>query len=299
MTRCVQVVIAVAVAACHRAPPARERVLTPLPASASAIAVAEGTALTGPELSPAIDRARALVPARLGCVIEAALASREIALAVDHGDVVLAIDTAAEVNCPELGQVAPGLWIATVGQVSPVDSTAASVWSSPRWARARPYLLEAPLAFAADLGDRHVIAAAQPDPFRAWVTIDRPGAPQAIAHPEQIDVDELAPFARTLLGMADAPAAPPLPHPPLDVTVPSLAAIHIEATPVAASGDILGIRLAADAPPLRRGDIVLGIDGTPVHTPDEFVRATSRAHGRVTIAVRRDGTDLVLHVGPE
>jgi hypothetical protein len=291
----VQLVIVVAVAACHRGPSPRERVLTVLPGAAVAIAVADGSALADPGLRPVVDRARALVPARLGCVIDAALASRTTALAIDHGDVVVAIDASGEVNCPELAKVAPGLWIATVGQAAPVDRHA-SAWASPRWARAQPYLVDAPLAFAAELHDRHVIAAAQAEPFQAWVAIDRPGLPQAIVHPERIDLDDLAPVLRTLLALDDAPPPAAPAHAPVVISVHSLAAIHVEAAPVVASGDLLGLRLTADAPPLRRGDIVLGVDGTPVRSPDEFVRALGHRNA-VTIAVRRDGKDQVFHVG--
>jgi hypothetical protein len=80
-------------------------------------------------------------------------------------------------RCPALSQRARGLWIATLGAG---PAATASALDDPRFSRARPYLAASPLA-AVVLGDVHVLAAAQPEPFDAWVAIDATGDADPIA----------------------------------------------------------------------------------------------------------------------
>lgn len=232
--------VGLAVAACHRpAPTARERVLAGLPADAIAVAAADGRALSHPRIRGALDAAAARWPAGLGCLVDAAIASDAVGLAVDRaGDVIVIAALPRPPRCPALSQREPGLWIATLG-AGPSGATG-SVLDDPRFARARPYLASAPIAAAA-IGDVHVVAAVQPDPLDAWVAIDVPGGADAIARdaaaliarlarepataalagrlrssrpgPTQLVVrltgaldGELAAAVRTVLAWADAPA---------------------------------------------------------------------------------------------
>ncbi|TMQ08976.1 MAG: hypothetical protein E6J90_05940 [Deltaproteobacteria bacterium] len=172
-------------AACHRqGPTARERVLAGLPADAVAVVAADGRALSHPRLRAVLDAAAVRWPSSLGCVVDAAVASDAVAATLDRaGNVTVIAALPRPPRCPALSQRAPGLWIATLG----AGPAATGGLDDPRFARARPYLLASPIA-AAVLGDVHVLAAAQPEPFDAWVAIDVPGDadPVARAIAEQI-----------------------------------------------------------------------------------------------------------------
>src|SRR5215216_2164927 len=77
------VVISMHFLACaERTPTARERALGQLPSDAQMVAAADGPALAGPTFRRLIDVARPHVPAKLGCVIDAALTSQAGALAL-------------------------------------------------------------------------------------------------------------------------------------------------------------------------------------------------------------------------
>lgn len=163
--------VAAAVAACHRpAPTPRERVLAGLPGDAVAVAVADGRALSHPRIRGVLDVAAARWPASLGCVVDAAVASDAIGLAVDRASNITVLAALPRPpRCPALSQRAPGLWIATLG--AGPSAGAPAVLEDPRFVRARPYLETSPVA-AVVLGDVHLLAAAQPDPLDAWVAID-------------------------------------------------------------------------------------------------------------------------------
>ena len=59
--------------------------------------------------------------------------------------------------------------------------------------------------------------------------------------------------------------------------------------------DIVGIRLSEDAEVLlRRGDVIMGLDGHRITSATQLHELARHASERTTLAVRRDGTDLVL-----
>ncbi|HEY0482665.1 MAG TPA: hypothetical protein VGD37_34320 [Kofleriaceae bacterium] len=176
---------------CHgRAPTPRERVLAGLPADVEAVAVADGRALSHPRVRGVLDVLAARLPASLGCLVDAAVASEAVGVAIDRASNITALVALRQPpRCAALSQREPGLWIATLGAG---PATAASVLDDPRFARARPYLETSPIAGVA-LGDLHVLAAAQPEPFDAWVTIDVPGGADPIA---QAVAEQLAKLQR-------------------------------------------------------------------------------------------------------
>lgn len=136
---------------------------------------------------------------------------------------------------------------------------------------------------------------------------------QVVVRAHAIGDDELATLARAFAAAIDAPPPPPA-RPPLAcptgvtrcvdashyevVTVADrLLALAAPSEPVVSAGAIVGLRLTADADfLLRRGDILLGIDGSPVRSPADLQRAAARVHRVATIAFRRDGADFVVHL---
>jgi|SRR5882672_2614712 len=182
--------------ACPRAAPTpRERVLAGLPGDAIAVVAADGRALSHPRIRGALDAVAARWPASLSCVVDAAIASDAVAATVDRaGNTALLVALPRPPRCAALSQRAPGLWIATLGAGPSAQD--ASVLDDPRFARARPYLTGAPIA-AAVAGDVHVLAAAQPDPFDAWVAIDVQGSAEAVAQAVAAQIAQLAREPRT------------------------------------------------------------------------------------------------------
>jgi len=173
VTTCAWVVIFAGIAACsERTLTARERALAQLPTEAQLVAAADGPALARPTFRRLIDVARPHVPAKLGCVLDAALTSEAIALAVDPnvGTTIVIITRAAVASCPALSRIANDSYVATIGDGAVVDK-AKSVLVGTRWARARHYLARDPIAVAY-LGERHVLAVAQPEPIESWIAID-------------------------------------------------------------------------------------------------------------------------------
>lgn len=166
---------AIAVLGCGGdAPSARARVLDKLPAGVTSLVVADGRALT--KLRPFVDVLRAEVPAGLDCVVDAALAGQEVAAGVTpSGDITVALASRSKIECPALSQVEDGLYIATLGGGAP---GAGALAEQPR---ARPFLLDAPVALVTRLGAMRVIGTAKPDPLVAWVSFDAPDAAAATA----------------------------------------------------------------------------------------------------------------------
>src|SRR6185312_10088829 len=168
VSSCRKVVILVTLVACHHTPTARERALALLPAEATVVAAADGTALAG--WRRAVDALRPYAPASFGCVIDEALSADAAALAHgDRGTTVVLVKRTPLAACPALARVADDIYVATIG-----DSTIEHGLASS-WARARPYLATAPIALAADLGSRHVLGAAEAG--AAWLAIDAADAP--------------------------------------------------------------------------------------------------------------------------
>src|SRR5262245_33469027 len=80
---CAKVAISMALAACSGSTPtARERALRQLPSEAQLVAAADGPALATSTFRRVVDVARVHVPAKLGCVIDAALTGEAVAVAV-------------------------------------------------------------------------------------------------------------------------------------------------------------------------------------------------------------------------
>jgi len=194
--------VLVAVAACGRAEPtSRARVLAKIPATASTVVAASGRALAHPRIRGAIDALRPELPISLGCVLDAALASEHVAAGIGRdGAITIAITTRARVTCPALSRLEDGLWLATLGG-DPATADA-SVLAIAELERARPYLMDAPIAAAIALPGALALATAKPEPLEAWLAIDTRGvAPEAMR--EQVagavralaSAPEIAPFA--------------------------------------------------------------------------------------------------------
>jgi hypothetical protein len=110
------------------------------------------------------------------------------------------------------------------------------------------------------------------------------------------DLDKLAPLVTAMIDPPPAVLAPAdlaCPHEVhcADATHWEVATIpDVAGDPVVAAGQVIGIRLTADAAFLRRGDVVLGVDGRPLRAPGKMPRAP------FTLAFRRDGVDRVVHI---
>jgi hypothetical protein len=169
----------VVAAACDRSPPTpRERLLGAIRGDAVTVVVADSRAISHPRVRGVLDVVASHWPTRMGCVLEAAFAGEQAAVSVDAGGSITAlVATASDPKCAALSRREPGLWIATIG-AGPAGATG-SVLDDERFARARPYLMTAPIA-AVSLGEPGAVAAAQPDPLEAWLAIDEPGGARAI-----------------------------------------------------------------------------------------------------------------------
>ena len=231
--------------------------------------------------------------------------------------------------CAALSHYEPDLWIATIGGATPVDDRGASVLGAAAWARAQPYLADAPVAVAAP----HVIATARTEPAEVWIAVDGTPDPALVAawraakldvtsHAGQLVARSHAPSEAdlaqlvhdTLAAIGSPPAATRnaidvrcTPDASLvacsnhTVVVRSLpAALRALAKaadrPVVADGEIVGIRLATDALGLRAGDVILGLDAHRITSADELVRLAASATATGTLAVRRGEIDAGVEV---
>lgn len=339
-----------ALATCaSRTPAERERAVSKLPAHARLIAAADGPALA--PFRPVIDAARPLVPRTLDCVLDAAMTSEAVAVGVTPGvgATVVIVTRAHVARCTPLSRIADDTFVATVGAGSIADSPAASPLGDARWARAKKYLVDDPIAFALAQEDMRALAAAQADPLDAWLAIDAADVPaverairgwierqrttslqpfvdklaietrgnQLLVRSTALDASELASAVAELLRSLDAPAprpaATPFTCPTLGgdivrctdgtrLVVRSLAGalrglVVGQATPVIAGGDVIGIRLGADARMLlRRGDIILGLDGHRITSAAQLRDLAGHVERQATLAVRRDGIDTILEL---
>jgi hypothetical protein len=164
-----------ALGACgSRTPTARERALQELPANAQVIASADGPLLGTPGFRRVIDASRAKIPSDLGCVVDAALTSEAVALAFDSrvGTTIVVVTHAFVGNCSALSNLGGDRYVATIGGGSLVSDRKQSVLGDTQWEWARDYLLTNPIAIAAELPAKRVLAVAQPEPLDGWVAID-------------------------------------------------------------------------------------------------------------------------------
>jgi hypothetical protein len=301
------------------------------------VAAADGPALADPALRRAIDAARPHVAPAFGCVIDAALASDEVALAASRTvGATVVIASAAEPHCPALSRIGDDLWIATTGDATAAPASEASPQSVSRWGRARDYLQTAPVAVAIDLGSVHAVAAAQPNPLEAWLAVDataeaadtfeqraKPFAlykldlartgNQIVVRTNHYAPDDLALLVPALFTALDPapviPAKDPLPCPRevlrcTDAThfevvsIPDFFAfLAAPGEPVVAAGQVIGLRLTGDSGTfLKKGDIVLGVDGRPVRSADEWRAQGKLPRHELVLAFRRDGADRVVHI---
>jgi hypothetical protein len=337
--------IVAALAACSsRTPTERERAVAGLPSEAQLVAAADGTAL-GP-LRAVVDAARAFLPATLDCVVDAALTSEAVAVAVTPrvGATIVVITRAHVARCPALSRIANDTFVATLGAGTVAARPAASPLHDPRWARARSYLTDDPVALAIAGDDVRVVAVAQPRPLAGWLAIDagdgaavdrdvrawiarqrtsglqafasrltvQTRGSQVLVQAAKLESSELALITTDLLRVLDAPArsSPPTIACPANsaeivrctdgthVVVRSLATslrklVTVKTEPVVAGGDLVGIRLTEDPELLlRRGDILLGLDGHRIASAAHLAELARYVQERTTLAVRRDGTDL-------
>jgi hypothetical protein len=263
------VMISASLAACSsRTPTARERALAELPADARVIASADGPSLASAGFRRVIDANRAILPPDLGCVIDTALTSEGVAVAIDPriGTTIVIVTRAFVGNCPALSKLASDRYVATIGGGSLVTDRTKSVLGDSQWRWAREYLVSNPIAIAAELPAERVLAVAQPDPVDGWVAIDalepttidkqlgelgarwraegktqlgtklrtsRSGA-QVIARLEKPDVDDLIALVNDLARNADAPTAAPAPAfscPPPSALIETCTPDHVLITP--------------------------------------------------------------------
>ncbi|HEY5923893.1 MAG TPA: hypothetical protein VIV11_19575 [Kofleriaceae bacterium] len=136
---------------------------------------------------------------------------------------------------------------------------------------------------------------------------------QLLVRAKKLEVDELALVITDVLRAVSAPevrVAPTFACPPLgggivqcngtEVRVASLATtlrklVEVRSEPAVAAGDVIGIRLSADAEVLlRRGDIILGLDGHRITSSAQLHELAGQLSERTSLAIRRDGTDLIL-----
>ena len=158
--------------ACHGAsPPPRERVLARIPADSQIVLAADGQALSTTRMRAVVDVLRPRWPARFGCVIDAAIASDNVAVGISAArDMTVVIATRTAVTCPSLSKIGENVWIATLGNGKPTDS--GSVLDAEAHARARPYLATAPIAASIVLPGVKVLGTLSPEPFEGWLAID-------------------------------------------------------------------------------------------------------------------------------
>ena len=191
-------------------------------------------------------------------------------------------------------------------------------------ASAQPRPLDAWLAI--DAADTAAVTRA----IGAWIARERatalrpfvdrlkvtPRGSQVLVETSNLRADELALAAAALLRAADAPPPRPaatLPCPPAGAgVVRCLGGTHlvvrsvsatlrelgfVASEPVVSGGDVLGIRLIEDLPVLlRRGDILLGVDGHRITSAAQLRDLAGHIHGRCALAVRRDGSDISLQL---
>jgi hypothetical protein len=220
----------------------------------------------------------------MGCVIDAALAADEVTLAAGDDGITVALDALAPITgCAALARIGDATWAATLG----VGAGEPARGKAPRWQRAADYLATAPLALAADLGDRHVIAAAATDPLDAWLTLDAadPAAGEAAvralvaAWPPRVatklaierrgdqllvrgralaepDLAAIAGALRSAIEAAPQASVTPLPCPPADPLVVACTGARLEVRGLAPA---LHAMLSTAIDPVVSGGDVIGL----------------------------------------
>jgi hypothetical protein len=296
-----------------------------------------------------LDAARAYIPKQLDCVVDAALTSEAVAMAItpSTGATIVIVTRAHVARCAALSRIGSDMFVATIGASAVADKPDASPLGDPRWSRARRYLVGDPIAIAIEREAEHVLAVAQPKPLAAWVTIDAANlAPfesmvrswvdrqrasalagfvgdlvvktrgsQLLVQTTKARSEDFALVATAVLGGLEAtpPVTPPAFVCPAagngivrcngtQVVVANLATtlrklIVVETEPVIAGGDIIGIRLADDAEVLlRRGDVIMGLDGHRITSATQLHELARYVSDRSSLAIRRDGADLVIEL---
>ena len=149
------------------------------------------------------------------------------------------------------------------------------------------------------------------------ITVQTRGT-QLLVNTSKLSAEELAQLVGELLRASDAPprvaAQPAFACPQLDdniracsgdgrhYTVASLAAAlrqlaDSEPDPLVAGGDITGLRFTQDPEYLlRTGDVLLGVDSHRVVTVAQLRDLARHVRDHMTVAVRRDGVDVILEL---
>lgn len=347
-----RVVIIAALAACSsRTVSERERALERIPATAQVVFAADGAALSTPDFKRVLESLAPHVPPTLSCVVEAAVASDTVAIAVqlDAGTTIIVESKKPIERCPALSKLSDRVWVASVGSGAPAASRAQSILAASTWDRARPYLQREPVALAGELPELRLLAVAQPEPLDAWLAIDatNPAAvektiqamldrwrvpptielsaklrlsrsgTQVSVQADALTVDDLVTIVRDTIEVAEAPPPPPsiasafiCPanpghgivscHDGTHYKVSSVETIMktlatIDASPVIAAGDIIGIEIASEPPlPFVRGDLILGVDSHRIADRANLAMLAPSLNGAAAVAVRRGGIDAVL-----
>jgi hypothetical protein len=334
------------VACATSTPTERERALAKVPSQAQLVAAADGSALA--PFRPVIDAARPFIPKQLDCVLDAALTSEAVAVAVapSTGATIVIVTRAHVARCPALSRIGNDLFVATIGAGAVADKPESSPLGDPRWSRARRYLVSDPIALAIDRDGQRVLAVAQPKPLAGWMTIDaaqrqlierglrawidrqhntalasfagalviKTRGSQLLVEATKPRAEELALLVADVLRTLDTtPAAvaefvcPPAGNGVVrcagtQVVVTNLATtlrklITVDTQPVVSAGDVIGIRLSEDAEVLlRRGDVILGLDGHRITSATQLHDLARYATERAVLAIRRDGTDLAIEL---
>lgn len=149
---------------------ARERVLARIPADATAVLAADGSALAHPRIRGVIDVLAPRWPLRMACVIDAMFAGDQISIGIGPRGTTVVISTSAAVDCPALSNLGDDLWVATLG--AGTIARDASVLDAPGRERARRYLLASPIAAVIERAGGTMIGAANPEPLDAWLAFD-------------------------------------------------------------------------------------------------------------------------------
>ena len=262
-------------------------------------------------------------------MIDAALASDAIAVAQREAGTTIVIITRAPVTgCATLARITSETYVATIGDATIEHGL------GPSWSRARPYLERAPIALAADLLHRHWLAEADAKSVVVTIdaadaalvepvlklalarmpklAITRTGT-QIVVRARDLSTEDVATMTGNLMTQIDRPSAPAV----APFTCPSPGGVIASCTggthlvvgslgdaltqltdpakePVISGGEVIGLRLTADALVLRRGDVILGIDAHRVTSPSQLAAVIGTAKHQATVAVRRGSSEVVV-----
>ena len=150
--RAIGLAIGIAVAACggERADPI-DKLARAVPATAERVVAVDGPRIRSTWLASAARSLAALVPADRGCIVDAALAAdRAVVAELATGRIVVL--AARKVDCRALSQIAPGLWLATLGGAPAPRPGEPRLVDRPDYPAVRRALVAGPIAGVAPDG---------------------------------------------------------------------------------------------------------------------------------------------------